>query len=212
MTPKPRANIYVDGFNFYHGCIRGTPYRWLDFGAYFPLVFPHYAINRVRYFTAIVNPTSDDPDKAVRQQTYLRALQTVPGLSIHLGRFSTHVKQRYLASTATSATPTKVDVIEHEEKGSDVNLASYLLVDGFAGEYDVAIVVSNDSDLAEPIRLARSRLGVKIGLLNPRKHTAFDLKGIADFYQRVRRGPLSVSQFPPTLTDANGTITKPPGW
>jgi hypothetical protein len=52
-----------------------------------------------------------------------------------------------------------VSIIEEEEKGSDVNLASYLLVDGFAGEYDIAIVVSNDSDLAEPIRLVRSILG-----------------------------------------------------
>jgi hypothetical protein len=122
------------------------------------------------------------------------------------------VKQRYLASTAATETPTKVEVIEREEKGSGVNLASYLLVDGFAGEYDGAIVVSIDSDLAEPIRLARSRLGVKVGLLNPRRHTAFDLLGIADYYQRVRRGPFSASQFPPTLSDANGTITKPAGW
>lgn len=209
---KPRANIYVDGFNFYYGCIRGTPYRWLDLGLFFRTIFPNYEINRIRYFTAIVGPTPLDPDKSERQQMYLRALETIPGLSVHLGRFSTNVKQRYLAGTAAGTTPTKVDVIEHEEKGSDVNLASYLLVDGFANEYDVAIVVSNDSDLAEPIRLARSRLNVKVGLLNPRKYTAFDLLDIADFYQRVRRGPLSVSQFRPTLNDANGVITKPDTW
>ncbi len=160
----------------------------------------------------MVNPTPQDPDKAVRQHTYLRALETVPDLSIHLGRFSTNVKQRYLASTLASATPTKVEVLEYEEKGSDVNLASYLLVDGFAGEYDVAIVVSNDSDLAEPIRLVRSRLSLKVGLLNPRRYTAFDLQGIADFYQQVRRGPLSASQFPSTLIDAHGIITKPAAW
>ena len=212
MTTKPRVNIYVDGFNFYYGCLRGTPYRWLDLGAFFRTIFPNYTINRIRYFTALVNSTPQDPDKTIRQQTYLRALETVPSLSVHLGRFSTQVKRRYLASPESNATPTKVSVVEHEEKGSDVNLASYLLVDGFAGEYDVAIVVSNDSDLAEPIRLARSHIGGKVGLLNPRKHTAFDLLNIADFYQRVRRGPLSASQFPPTLTDANGTITKPIGW
>jgi len=25
----PRTYVYIDGFNFYYGCIRNTPYRWL---------------------------------------------------------------------------------------------------------------------------------------------------------------------------------------
>ena len=40
-----------------------------------------------------------------------------------------------------------------EEKGSDVNLATYLVADGFRDLYDTAVVVSNDSDLAEPLKL-----------------------------------------------------------
>jgi hypothetical protein len=45
MTVKPRVNIYVDGFNFYHGCVRGTPYRWLDLGVFFRTIFSNYTIN-----------------------------------------------------------------------------------------------------------------------------------------------------------------------
>ena len=33
---------------------------------------------------------------------------------------------------------------DSEEKGSDVNLATRLLVDGFNGDYEQAVVVSNE--------------------------------------------------------------------
>ena len=53
-----------------------------------------------------------------------------------------------------------------EEKGSDVNLASHLLVDGFTGKYEVAVVVSNDADLLEPHpRLVRAVLGLPVGVV-----------------------------------------------
>ena len=41
-----------------------------------------------------------------------------------------------------------------EEKGSDVNLASHLLLDGFQQTRDTVVVFSNDSDLRVPIRIA----------------------------------------------------------
>jgi hypothetical protein len=73
-------------------------------------------------------------------------------------------------------------------------------------------VVSNDSDLAEPIRLVRSILGRQVILLNPRKKTANDLQGIADQYRVIRLGPIQSSQFPDELEDAAGKITKPATW
>jgi hypothetical protein len=42
-------------------------------------------------------------------------------------------------------------VIRRTEKGSDVNLASMLLVDGFRGDYEVAAVITTDADLALPL-------------------------------------------------------------
>jgi hypothetical protein len=62
-------------------------------------VFPHLDIVRIRYFTAVVNPTPIDPDNRQRQLTYLRALQTISGLTVHEGRFATYVKKRWLADT-----------------------------------------------------------------------------------------------------------------
>jgi len=222
-----RANVYVDGFNFYYGCFKNRnrpqwrPYKWLDLDAFIRKVFPAYEISRIRYFTAPVHPSPDDPNKPVRQQTYLRALRTLPLLTVHLGRFAIRARRRRLADprsfdppyTPIYTDPIKtVGVIQEEEKGSDVNLASYLLIDGFNDEYDVAIVVSNDSDLAEPIRLTREKLGRQVILLNPRRNTAIDLQGVADYQRVVRLGPIKSSQFLDRLEDANGTFSKPGTW
>jgi hypothetical protein len=103
-------------------------------------------------------------------------------------------------------------VVKTEEKGSDVNLATYLLVDAFKKDCEVAIVISNDSDLKSPIEFVRGQLGLPVGILNPHQTRSRALYNVTDFYKPIRKGPLSASQFPPTLTDAHGVITKPAGW
>jgi 6-hydroxy-3-succinoylpyridine 3-monooxygenase len=31
VTGQPlRTRVYVDGYNLYYGCLKGTPYKWLD--------------------------------------------------------------------------------------------------------------------------------------------------------------------------------------
>jgi uncharacterized LabA/DUF88 family protein len=105
-----------------------------------------------------------------------------------------------------------VDVIKTEEKGSDVNLAAHLLRDGFTGDFDVAVVISNDSDLLEPIRIVQSELGKPVGVINPQKHPSWVLKNEARFFKNIRRSALAKCQFPPVLTDAGGQIRKPSSW
>ena len=99
-----RANIYIDGFNLYHGCFddhRNRPHwrsdRWLDLDALCRKRCHQSSINRIRYFTALVDPYPGNPHNRTRQLTYLRALKTIPHLSIHLGRFATNEKERPLA-------------------------------------------------------------------------------------------------------------------
>jgi uncharacterized LabA/DUF88 family protein len=99
-----------------------------------------------------------------------------------------------------------------EEKGSDVNLASYLLLDAFDNDYDIAVIISNDSDLKEPIEIVRNRFELEVGVLNPQKNTSHALRRAASFYRRLRKGALQASQFHEVLTDAHGTITKPNSW
>ncbi len=206
-----QTNFYVDAFNLYYGCLKGTPHRWLDLQALFGKVFPRNNINRIRYFTAIVESRPSDVHRPVHQQAYLRALQTIPNLSIHLGQYKTRAVQLPLA-TPPKAGPKTARVLRTEEKGSDVNLASYLLLDVFRGDCETAIVVSNDADLKAPIEIVKDELGIPVGVLNPHppKRQSRDLQ--PTFFKQLRHGPIAASQFPPILTDARGKIRKPPGW
>lgn len=105
-----------------------------------------------------------------------------------------------------------VNCVKTEEKGSDVNLASHLLYDGFKGEYECAVVISKDSDLLEPIKIVRQELGLRVGILNPGKRPSRALLPHAHFIKRIKRGVLVASQFPDELTDATGTFRKPASW
>jgi hypothetical protein len=84
-----KTNVYIDGFNLYYGAVKGTPYKWLDLAVLCTRLFPRNQIHRIRYFTAIVDARPPDLQQPVRQQTYLRALHTLPNLSVHLGSFRT---------------------------------------------------------------------------------------------------------------------------
>jgi hypothetical protein len=93
-------------------------------------------MTRIRYFTGYVNARPNNPQKRIRQQTELRALRTIPHLTIHLG--SCLEKPTRMPLHPPPATgPKTVQVMKSEEKGSDVDLASYLLVDAFDGVLSV---------------------------------------------------------------------------
>jgi hypothetical protein len=117
-----------------------------------------------------------------------------------------------LASPPASGSKT-VKVIKTEEKGSDVNLATYLLVDAMRADSDAAAVVSNDSDLCEPIWIVQQEFSVPVGLLNPHKQASQALLKLKPAFVRpIRSGPLSASQFPPQMSDSTGKFTKPTVW
>lgn len=205
--------VYVDGFNLYYGSLRKKPgCRWLDLDALCKNLLPSHDIQLIRYFTAKVNGTVDS-NAPVRQQIYLRALRTIPHLEIHYGQFTTHEVWMQKVNPATG-TPKKELVYKTEEKGSDVNLASQLLHDGFKKRCETAVIISNDSDLAEPVKIARYDLGMTVGVINPhlpRKKSQV-LTRDANFFKQIREGAVKASQFADPLHDATGTFYKPASW
>lgn len=78
-----QTTVYMDGFNLYYSALRGSPYEWLDVEAISRRLLPKDDINQIRYFTAWITARPDDPQQAQRQETYLRALRTLPLVSIH---------------------------------------------------------------------------------------------------------------------------------
>ena len=150
--PKPpyRTIVYVDGFNFYYGAVKGTSWKWLDPAALFQKVMgSQNTLVKLKYFTARVQPTPNDPDVNVRQDTYLRALQAhCPLVELHYG----HSLRHEVRMEHANPPPQSVSVWKNEEKGSDVNLALHVLNDAWQDAYDCAVIVSNDSDLAEGVK------------------------------------------------------------
>ncbi len=206
-----RVNVYVDGFNLYYRALRGTAHKWLN-----PVLLAQSlldledVVGTVRYFTANVSPRAGDALAPKRQTLYLRALRTLPQIKIHYGRFLTKKKMRPLTADPTQY----VRVHDTEEKGSDVNLASYLLHDGWQDRYDVALVVSQDSDLCEPIRLVKDDLKKTIGVVwleatSPSRR----FRSCASFIRHATPPRLAGAQFPIRLMGRDGhPIDCPEAW
>ncbi|MCT8158536.1 NYN domain-containing protein [Pseudoruegeria sp. SHC-113] len=206
-----RVRVYVDGFNFYYRRLRSSNYKWVNLRLLSQeLVQSDDVVEGIRYFTADVSSRSGDPDAPTRQATYFRALKTIPELSIHKGKFLPKKITRPLVSDPA----TFVTVHDTEEKGSDVNLASYLLMDAFCDSYDLALIFSQDTDLLEPIRMVKQELGKKIVVAwldggAPSKR----LRSFADSVRHVSDGMLQRSQFPETVRGRGGSrIVKPNSW
>lgn len=107
-----------------------------------------------------------------------------------------------------------IHVLVHsmEEKGSDVNLAVHLLNDAWLNVYDRAVVVSNDRDLAESIRVVVEEVGKEVIVLCPARNirVASRLKEVASEVKYVRPAQLRDAQFPVSIPETN--IRKPEGW
>ena len=214
--------MYVDGFNLYYGALRGSPHRWLDLTALARrLLRPDDTVTRIRYFTARVAARPGDVGAPERQAAYLRALRTLPDLSMHFETFLESDRMMPLADGEGYARVTRT-----EKKGSDVNLASYLLLDAFDAEYDTALIITNDSDLTEPIRMVQERFPVTVGVAMPlmrrnnggsARRPSVRLRSAAAFTREIAdtrryRRILTECQLPDEITDAQGSITKPEAW
>ncbi len=206
-----KTTIYVDGFNLYYGAVKNTAHKWLDISKLCQALLPRNRIEKIKYFTALVSARPGDPGKPTRQQVYLRALRTIPKLEIIYGHFLEHTVYMPLASSPPD-NPKFAQVIKTEEKGSDVNIAAHLINDGYKDQYQVAILVTNDSDLVEPINIVRRELKLTVGILNPHRKPAYALKKAATFVKPIRKGVLAASQFHDKLADRKGPFHKPPTW
>ena len=124
--------IYIDGFNLFYSAVKGTPLRWLNPVALVGRAFPRNQIVGTKYFTAKVRALPNNPGQPIRQLMFWRALLTLPNLRIIEGDFRT----REVLAPVVSPPPNFIKVFKTEEKGSDVNLAAHLLLDGFRHNYE----------------------------------------------------------------------------
>jgi uncharacterized LabA/DUF88 family protein len=218
-----RTIVYIDGFNLYYRALKGTSHKWLDLEALSLASLPaNLIIVGINYYTARVSGRVD-PDAPKSQHAYLRAISTKPLVKIHYGRFLTNQKWAGLAPPVPSLKPdpTTLTIVpdpivakvwKTEEKGSDVNLAAHLVKDAFSKAFDEAAILTNDTDLCEPMRIVKDEFGLPVTLLTPDDTPHKSLCDVATHIRHIKPyiGP---SQFAAILMATNGKkIVKPVDW
>ena len=206
-----RTAVYIDGFNLYYGALKGTPYKWLDLKQLCRgILDPRHTIESIVYCTARARPSPADPDIATRQKIYLKALAAhIPEFKPIFGHF---LETRLLCKPVDPRHGRLVEVLRMEEKGSDVNLAVHLVNDARKNEFDCAVVVSNDSDLAEAMRIVKDECGKVVGLFTPgeKRWASKRLMRHCHFHRTIRTGGLTKSQLPSPIPDT--PLSKPKAW
>jgi uncharacterized LabA/DUF88 family protein len=199
-----RLNVYVDGFNLYFGMIKAgfTNCKWLDIHALAELIKNNtHTLNDVKYFTARIK---GNYEKQKRQSTYLDALATTP-ISIIYGQYRSDLVECQKCPHTWYAP---------KEKMTDVNIATELMIDAYTDMFDVAIVISGDSDLVPPIKAIR-RLFPQKEVLSafPPNRPSNELKSVANHSFHLGRLKLERCQLPKTITDKYGNVlSKPFEW
>jgi NYN domain len=218
----PRTIVYIDALNLYYRALRFTGHKWLNLEALSRASLPaHCQITRINYYYAPVSGRTD-PGAPGRQSVYLRALKTTTIVHTFQGNFIAKEAWAGLARKREFRPhpwwafiyprPVVVRVWKTEEKGSDVNLGCHLVRDAFQGKFETAAVLTNDTDLVEPIRIVVQECKLPVILMTPANQPATSLKQHVSDVRHI--GPyLGPSQFPNQLLDARGRmITKPPSW
>lgn len=206
--PSHRVAVYVDGLNLYYGLNYPDwrQYHWLDLRRLAErLLRPGQRLAMVRYFTARFQRRAEYPYRHTSQDIYLKALATLPDLTIQYGH--------HMSKTRTCRN-CKASWETFEEKMTDVNIAVALLRDAQHNAFDTAMLISADSDLIGPIDAVLHSCPVKrIVVAFPPNRNSEDLKNYATAFVKLGRRTIARSQFPAYIIDANGyPIRKPARW
>lgn len=201
---KERIIVYVDGFNMYFGMLdAGFDYcKWLNLKLLAEnLLKPNQEIIAVKYFTSRVG---NNPDKQKRQTTYIEALESV-GVAIFYGHYQTDSVECLRCSNIWP---------KYNEKMTDVNIATHMLVDAYQDNYDCAMLISGDSDLVPPIRAVHDNFKQKrVFVAFPPKRHNQTVALVAKGSMTIGRKKIVDSQFDKEIIKKDGyKLTKPNDW
>jgi len=229
-TALARAFFYIDGFNLYQSRLKyNRRHRWLNLHALAErLCEPDETVEHIGFYTAYVSGKID-PEAVGKQHTYLAALKTLGTVSVEPGNFvisDRWVKLVHPGEARPDGYPWHLPYPEFvkasipQEKGSDVKLGAHLVRDTFLNRFDVAYVLTNDTDLVEPIRIAAAEQGKHVIIVPPvlprsPKHPipAPSLKKVASDVRFLQDADLGAAQFPDEVPKGHGKVlTRPPTW
>lgn len=234
-----RTRIYIDGYNFYYGCLRGTPHKWLDLLPLFEKhILPSALVKdgdghvrrstllpspSIKFFTAkIIESVARAPDSVSSQARYHTALRKLHDGRIEMieGYYAVNkMKVKIVDAEDPDKAPRECQEIQAwkvEEKQSDVNLALQAYHDAITGQIDHAVIVTNDTDIAPALEMIRAHTNVLIGVVVPTTdHTRppnTDLVKLAHWTRRhINSSELAACQLPRVIQGKRPT-TKPESW
>jgi uncharacterized LabA/DUF88 family protein len=155
----------------------------------------------IKYFTSRV---SNNPDKQKRQSTYIEALETV-GIKIYYGHYQRDAIECRRCNNVWA---------NYNEKMTDVNIATQMLVDAYQDNYDMAMLISGDSDLVPPIKAIHDLFKQKrVFVAFPPKRYNNSVALVAKGSMTIGRKKLMDHQFPPEVIKPDGfVLVKPVDW
>ncbi len=199
-----RVLVYIDGFNLYFGMMEADfeSSRWLNVYLLAQnLLKPTQQIVGVKYFTSRV---TNNPSKQKRQTTYLEALEC-QGVELIYGHYQSNKVECKRCGHLW---------LDQNEKMTDVNIATHIIVDAFQDRYDTAMLISGDSDLVPPVRAVHDLFRQKrVFVAFPPKRHNQTVAAAAKGWMVIGRKKLAESQLPPIVTKASGyQLAKPVEW
>ncbi len=211
MTKKARIKsaperviVYIDGFNLYFGMKEAGygKYKWLNlYQLAQNLLKSEQTLVSVKYFTSRV---SNNPDKQKRQNTFLEALENTD-VKIFYGHYQRTTIECFRCGNIWPS---------YNEKMTDVNIATQMLNDAYNNEYDMAMLISGDSDLVPPIKSIHSLYKDKrVFIAFPPKRSNHSMSYVAKGSMVIGRKKISDSQFPDQVKKKDGyVLSKPIEW
>lgn len=213
MSPRrPRTRVYIDGFNFYYGAVRGGPHKWLDLEQLCLRLRTDDDVVRIHYFTALV-----DGPRGARQRAFLEALGTRPRIAITLGQFKWKILTCENARCPFTGDRT---FTKPEEKRTDVGIAVQMLDDAYQDACDRLVLITGDSDLVPAVQCIRRRFPEKrlvtyrpVGATPVKARRGDELAEASGDGRPLPRALLAHCHLPNPVVTADGRqIWKPIGW
>lgn len=201
---KERIIVYIDGFNLYFGMVEAgfEHCKWLNLRLLSDnLINEKQEVIRVKYFTSRV---SNNPEKQKRQSAYIEALESV-GVKIYYGHYQ---RDKIDCKVCGNVWP------NYNEKMTDVNIATQMIVDAYKDEYDAAMLISGDSDLVPPMKAVHENFKLKrVIVAFPPKRFNNSVSLVAKGSFIIGRKKLVDSQFDDEVTKRDGfKLKKPTDW
>ncbi len=195
---------FVDGFNLYFG-LRAAGYKpllWLDVSKLVAnLCKPHQTCLGVSYFTARINGPGPKHD---RQKALLEAYATLTDCKVHFGVYQ---------SNPHTCASCGAQWMQSSEKMTDVNIAVEMLSAAALNEFDTALLVSADSDLAPAVQKTIQLFKKRVVVAFPPKRVSHRLSTLATAFFHISRRQLANSQLPEAITKPDGfVLRRPPSW